>query len=83
MMKELGLVKKTRKIATKSGGTGFIHNFESVTQIGTFFNDTEIAKGTEVMIQRNGSYYDFSLVATEDEAKKIKDASARIKGMWS
>jgi hypothetical protein len=82
-MKELALVKKTRQIPTKSGGTGFIHNFESVNNIGTFFNDTEIAVGTEVMVQKNGEYYDFSPVATDAEAAKIKAASAKIKAMWS
>lgn len=83
MNKELASIKEVTEITTKTGVKGYICKFESVTQIGTFYSNKALALDTEVMIQKNGNYFDYTEVATEAQAAKIKAASERIKGMWS
>lgn len=82
-MKELASVRQVTEIDTKSGKKGYIHKFESVTQIGTFFSLTSVPVGTNIMIQKNGDYFDYSELVTDAEATAIKAASAKVKEMWS
>jgi hypothetical protein len=83
MSKELASVREVTEIDTKSGKKGYIHKFESVTQIGTFFSLDKLEKGTNVMVQKNGNYFDYSPLVTDEEATAIKSASAKVKEMWS
>lgn len=83
MNKELASIREVTEITTKAGAKGYICKFESVTQIGTFYSSKQLAVGTEVMVQKNGNYFDYSELVSAEEAAKIKAASARIKEMWS
>lgn len=82
-MKELASVREVTPITTKSGKTGYICKFESTTQIGTFYSNSVIAVGTNLMVQRNGEYFDYSALVTDAEAAAIKAASEKVKAMWS
>jgi hypothetical protein len=83
MNKELASIREITTITTKSGKTGYICKFESTTQIGTFYSSTLLAIGTNVMVQKNGQYFDYSSLVTDAEAIAIKAASEKVKAMWS
>lgn len=81
-MKELATIKEVREITDKNNKPGWICKFESKTQIGTFYSQTLQTVDKEVMIQRNGNYFDFTEVATEATAQRVKAAAAKIELMW-